>query len=60
MAKKWSSNKTCPQKNPCFVANAVTLLKIGGTAALQDRYSAFGYVLWDPKRLFGTTVPLSK
>lgn len=60
MAKKWSSNKTCLQKNLYFVAIADTLLKIGGTVALQNRYSAFGYVLWDPERLFGTRVPLSK
>lgn len=60
MAKKRSSSKTCPQKKTYFVANEVILLKIGGTVALQDRYSTFGYVLWDQKRLFGTTVPLSK
>lgn len=60
MANKWSSNKTRPQKNPYFVANAVTLKKIGGAEALQNRYSAFGCMLWDPKRLFGTAVPLSK
>lgn len=56
MANKWSSNKTWPQKNPYFVA----LLKNGETVALQKRYSAFDYVLWDPKRLFGTAVSLSK